>query len=72
MKYSDLLEFCALLCATDAGESALATRHVTPEGYIARAWIRVLEAIVKEEDLDYRAYLEALINEQTPTKRLLN
>jgi len=72
MKYSALLDFCALLCATEADDTSLAERHVMSDGYIAKAWIKVMEAIVKEEDLDYRAYLESLIDQQKPMKRLLN
>jgi len=74
MKYITLLEFCELMIATRAGDSELANLHVKPEGYIEKAWSRVLDAIHREEDFDIRVYMQSLVDSSLDTakKKLLH
>lgn len=76
MKYKDLLEFCTLMLETEADDSVLGEKHVTPNGYIINVWYQVLVAMQREEDFDFRAYLEKLIDHSsqsdTVKKRILN
>lgn len=75
MKYKDLLEFCNLILETEADDSVIGERHVMPNGYIVNVWYRVLVAMQKEEDFDFRTYLEKLIDHSqldVAKKRILN
>jgi len=72
MKYKDLLEFCQLVCATEADETVLATKHVLKDGYIAKVWEKMLESIKQEKDFDYRTYLEEIIAVKQIPKKLLH
>jgi len=80
MRYSDLLEFCFLITQTNADQTELENLHVKPDGYIAKTFERILQAIRAEEDFDYRAYIAKLIDyvdgeeftESDKPKRLLN
>jgi hypothetical protein len=62
MKYKDLLEFCALILATEADESALRDYHVQSDGPISKVWGRVYVAIRDTKDFDYRTYLRNIID----------
>ncbi len=74
MKYVNLLKFCELIIATRADENDLADYHVKPDGYIEKAWSRVLDAIHREEDFDIPLYMRMLVDSSldTPSKKLLN
>lgn len=74
MRYTSLLEFCKLIVATQADETDLANYHVKPDGYIEKAWARVLDAIHREEDFDIRVYMQSLVDSSLDTakKKLLN
>jgi hypothetical protein len=62
MKYKDLLEFCALILATEADESALRDYHVQSDGPIAKVWGRVYVSIRDTKDFDFRTYLRNIID----------
>jgi hypothetical protein len=72
MKYKDLLDFCSLMLATEADETVFADKHVLSGGYIEKVWERILIAIRKNEDFDFRAYLEQLVAEKHIPKKLLH
>ena len=61
MTYAKLIEFCELLSATNADTTELENHHVKPDGYIAITFARVLDAIRREEDFDFRAFISNLI-----------
>jgi hypothetical protein len=62
MKYKDLLEFCALILATEADESALRDYHVQSDGPISKVLGRVFVAIRDSKDFDFRTYLYNIID----------
>jgi len=74
MKYAKLIEFCELIAATRADESDMSNIHVKTDGYIEKAFVRVLDAIHREEDFDIRLYMQRLIDLalETPPKKFLN
>ena len=74
MRYSKLIEFCEFILATRADESDMANFHVKKDGYIEKAWVRVLDAIHREEDFEIREYMEKLIESafDIPPNKFLN
>jgi hypothetical protein len=74
MRYSKLLEFCAFILATRADEGEMASMHIKTDGYIEKAWTRVLDAIHREEDFEIREYMQRLVDSEfdTPSKKFLN
>lgn len=74
MRYSKLIEFCELMVATNADAGDMASFHVKNDGYIEKAWSRVLDAIHREEDFEIREYMQRLIDSSLdiPSNKFLN
>lgn len=75
MTYKDLLEFCTLILDINADDEMLGNKHVMPNGYIVNVWYKVLVAMQRQEDFDFRDYLQKLIDQSqmdSTKKRILN
>lgn len=74
MKYRDLIEFCRIVIATNADEDMLSKLHVKSDGVIAITMIKIIDAIINEEDFDVRNFVDELINyvDNDKKSKLLN
>ena len=69
-----LIELCEFIIATDADKEMLSSLHVKPDGAIAITLMKALDAIIHEEDFDFRTFIAELINyvEGDEKPKLLN
>lgn len=75
MKYSKLREFCEFMTNMfEINMDEMSDYNVKSDGYIEKAWVRVLDAIHREEDFEIREYMQRLVDSalDTPSKKFLN